>query len=155
MHINAAASVVAEITASAATRDVKPEDWAPLIAEVPLFSGLSSRHVRKIAAIARIRRVPRLTDIVREGSVGTAFFVLLDGQAEVVRKDRPVLLGPGSFFGELALLDDGPRTATVRALDESLLLEIPRSKFSGILKDEPTVARTLLRELARRLRGDD
>jgi CRP-like cAMP-binding protein len=101
-----------------------------------------------------MRRVAEHSTVVRQGDSGGAFFVVIDGGV-LVQGDRasPVRLGPGAFFGELALLDDGPRTASVRAEQATLLLEIPRSKFLTLVRDEPTIAVGMLRELARRLRA--
>jgi CRP-like cAMP-binding protein len=152
MHTNPV--VLSSLTISDAARSdgASARDWAPLIATVPLFSELSARHVRKLAGLATRRRVHAHTRIVRQGEAGNAFFVILEGAAEV-RIDPPVPLTQGQYFGELALLDGGPRTATVVASEETLLLEIPRTRFAKLVRDEPTIAAALLKELAGRLRG--
>lgn len=126
-------------------------DWVPLLQGVPLVAQLSKRHLRKIAALTEIQLVGAQTRIVTKGDPGDAFYVILDGSVLV---DPPgIHLGPGHTFGELALLDDGPRTATVIAERETSLLRLPQSKFIKLVKEEPTIAIALLRQLASRLRS--
>ena len=91
--------------------------------------------------------------VVREGARGDAFYVIIDGAAVVQASQKRIRLGPGEYFGELALLDDGPRTATVVTETESLLLEIPRTRFLKLVRDESSISIALLKELAVRLRG--
>jgi CRP-like cAMP-binding protein len=131
-------------------------DWAGVLGEVPIFANLSGRQVRGLAKIAKIKRVAPFTQIVREGETADAFFLILDGNA-VVRPPgkRLVKLGTGDFFGELALLDDSPRSATVEAQDEVLLARISRKDFSRLLDKEPKVSLVLLRTLAARLRSSE
>jgi CRP-like cAMP-binding protein len=129
-------------------------DWLDALAEVPLFEGLSKRHLRRIAKLARIRRFAPGSAIVRTGDAGTSFFVLLDGHARVVPPaGRPRRLGAGDSFGEMALLDGGPRSADVVADGEVLTLTIGRSSFSTLLRKEPALTQALLRTLAARLRA--
>jgi CRP-like cAMP-binding protein len=131
-----------------------PGDWVPVLAEVPLFQGVSRRHLKRVASLARLRRYGPGTSIVRAGDSGTAFFVLIDGAARVVPpKGRARRLGAGDFFGEMALLDDSPRSADVVADGEVLVMTISRSPFGKLLKSEPALAHELLRTLAARLRA--
>jgi CRP/FNR family cyclic AMP-dependent transcriptional regulator len=128
--------------------------WADVLEDVPLFAGLSKRHLRKVAGLGYERRVPAHTAVVRAGGRGDAFFVILDGSASVRRPGkRTVVLRPGDFFGELALLDGSPRTATVEADTDMLLMWIARSEFGKLLKSEPLVAVQMLQTLAQRLRA--
>lgn len=130
------------------------EEWIPALAEVPLFRGLSRRHLKRVASLARLRRYGPGTSIVRAGDAGTAFFVLIDGTARVVPpKGRARRLGAGGFFGEMALLDDAPRSADVVAEGEVLVMTISRSAFGKLLKSESALAPELLRTLAARLRA--
>ena len=137
------------------TGTVSAKDWDNVLAEVPLFAGLSSRHLRAIAKLAKIQRVAPYSEIVRAGDTANTFYLILDGSA-VVRPPgkRAVNLGIGDFFGELALLADAPRSATVAAKDEEVLLaRIGRKQFLKLVEDEPKVALTMLRTLADRLRA--
>ena len=129
-------------------------DWLGTLAEVPLFDGLSKRHLRRIAKLARIRRVAPGSAMVRAGESGRSFYVLLDGSAKVVRAGaRSRRLGAGDYFGEMALLDGAPRSADVVAEGEVLALTIDRPSFAKLLRAEPALAQALLRTLAARLRA--
>jgi CRP/FNR family cyclic AMP-dependent transcriptional regulator len=121
-----------------------------VLAAVPLFEGLSKRHLRAIARCSRRVRYPALTRIVRKGDRGDAFYAILEGRARVTEVE--VVLGPGDVFGELALLDGKPRSLTVEAETDVLALRIGRSEFLRVLKDEPSVSLKLLQELAGRTR---
>jgi CRP-like cAMP-binding protein len=105
--------------------------------------------------LGRIRRFHEGTTIVRAGEPADTFFVLLDGGISVRRRGLPELtLGIGSFFGELALLDGGVRSATVVAEGPDVVcLTIARSRFLKLLQAEPAIAVALLQELATRLRA--
>jgi CRP-like cAMP-binding protein len=130
------------------------EDWLGTLGEVALFQGLSKRHLRRIAKLARLRRFAPGSPIVRSGDPGRAFFVLLDGSAKVLRPGgRTRRLGVGDYFGEMALLDDAPRSADVVAEADALMLTIERKDFARILRMEPALAQALLRTLAARLRA--
>ena len=131
--------------------------WAEVLEKVPLFAGVSARHVRKIAALGSAVSFNAKTRIVSAGDPGDAFYVLLLGRAEVQRgRGRPKIeIGPGAYFGEMALLDGAPRSATVVAKSETICLLLSRKKFEKVLKDEPAVAYALLRTLAARLRELD
>ena len=129
------------------------KQWADVLADVPLFSGLSKRHLGKVAALGMERRIAPGTAIVRAGAPGDAFFVILDGTATVrVPGKRTRRLHAGEFFGELALLDNQPRTATVEADGEMLVMWVSRRAFQKLLKQEPKVAVEMLHTLAQRLR---
>lgn len=129
-------------------------DWLDTLAEVPLFEGLSKRHLRRIAKLARIRRFAPGSVMVRAGDTGRSFYVLLDGSAKVKRTGRRSLrIGVGGFFGEMALIDDSPRSADVVAEGDVLALTIDRPGFAKLLRGEPALAQALLRTLAARLRA--
>src|SRR5262249_57602854 len=88
------------------------KEWIGVLATVPLFAGLSQRHLRRIAALARVRRFESGTVIVRAGRPGDAFYVILDGKARVASGRRRVtMLGAGDFFGEMALPHRSPPSA--------------------------------------------
>jgi CRP/FNR family cyclic AMP-dependent transcriptional regulator len=126
---------------------------AEVLAKVPLFAGVPARHVRRIAALGSAANFDAKTRIVSAGDPGDAFYVLLVGRAEVQRgRGRAnVEIGPGAYFGEMALLDGAPRSATVVAKSETTCLMLARKQFEKVLKDEPAVAYALLRTLAARL----
>jgi CRP-like cAMP-binding protein len=129
-------------------------EWVTVLAEVPLFENLPRRHLKRVASLARMRRYGPGTSVVRAGDAGTAFFVLIDGTARVIPpKGRARRLRAGDFFGEMALLDDSPRSADVVADGEVLVMTISRSAFGKLLKSEPALAHELLRTLAARLRA--
>lgn len=128
--------------------------WADVLQDVPLFAGVSKRHIRKIASLTREARFRPATVIVREGRPGRDFYVILDGNASVVRPHGlpGIRLGPGSYFGELALIDGGARTASVVADTDVHCLRLSRASFMRMLRGEPEVAVALLRHLASRIR---
>jgi CRP-like cAMP-binding protein len=135
-------------------RDRMGADWAPTLAEVPLFQGLSRRHLKRIAGLARTRRFAAGAPIVRAGEQGSTFYVLLDGSARVVpASGRVTRLRAGDSFGEMALLDDEPRSADVLAEVDLLTMTISRNAFAKLLRSEPAIAHALLRTLAARLRA--
>src|SRR5262245_4509542 len=126
------------------------------LVEIPLFAGLGRRHLNKVAALARIRRLQKGATIVAAGEPGDALYVVLDGEVSVERRGLPAITrGAGSFFGEMALLDGGPRSATVVARGSVVCLTISRSGFQKLLRREPAMSAALLRELASRLRATE
>jgi CRP-like cAMP-binding protein len=128
--------------------------WTNVIAEVPLFAGLNRRHIRKVADTGRIVRFHHGTAIIKAGEPGDAFYVIIDGEVSIRRRGLSALsLGPQGFFGEMALLDGGARSATVTAKGPVVCLAITRTRFLKLLRDEPTIAIALLQEVAQRLRA--
>jgi CRP/FNR family transcriptional regulator, cyclic AMP receptor protein len=125
-----------------------------LLETMPLFAGLSSRHLRRIAGLAEQVRFGAGRTVAQNGSRGTAFYVIIEGEVKVTAgySNRAFArLGPGDFFGELALLDGGPRTASVVAETPLVTIRIARSEFRTLLKSEPDVALKILEELSCRL----
>jgi len=132
-------------------RELKAREAA--LAQAPLFSGLTKRQLRSLAAMTGVDRFTPGTTIVREGSRDRSFYVILEGRVSVKIGSRTVArLEAGQFFGEIALLDGDPRTATVIADAESTCLNLAGKDFVELLTGEPALAVTLLREVARRLR---
>lgn len=138
------------------TRHDDPSDaggWTNVLAEVPIFADLGRRHLKRVASAGRIVRFSDGAPIIRAGTPGDALFVVVDGNASVQRRGLPsVALGIGSFFGEMALFDDSPRSASVVADGPLVCLVITRARFHKLLRSEPAIAIGLLQELARRLR---
>jgi CRP-like cAMP-binding protein len=136
--------------------DAMGRGWADVLGEIPLFAGLSKRHLNKIAALAKTRRYARFTPIVRAGDRADNFYVILDGEALVKPPGkRSVRLKAGDSFGEMALLDGAPRTATVEAQTEVLAMLLGRSAFLKVVAAEPKIALVLMRTLAERLRASE
>jgi CRP-like cAMP-binding protein len=120
---------------------------------VPLLEGCSRKQLKSIARIAEVREVPAGTELTRSGEPGDEFFLLVDGKARVdVTPRRRVHLKPGDFFGEISLLDGGPRSATVVTETPARLLVITRRDFARLLADAPDLARAVMAVLCRRLR---
>ena len=127
-----------------------------LLSTVPLFEALNDRELEFLS-----RRVRRLHAepgdiLVLEGQRGREFFVILSGQAAVMHDDDTVAtLRTGDWFGELALLANAPRNATVAALTPMELFVLDDSEFSALLRELPQLARKLLAGMARRVRQAD
>jgi CRP/FNR family cyclic AMP-dependent transcriptional regulator len=123
---------------------------------VPLFSACSKRDLQIVARHTEVVGVPAGTAVVEEGGKGDAFFFILAGEATVRRRGRKVAtLGPGHFFGELALLDPAPRDATVVALSPLTVGVLGARVFRAIVRDVPNMSEKLLRGMAQRLREAD
>ncbi|MGH9012800.1 MAG: cyclic nucleotide-binding domain-containing protein [Acidimicrobiia bacterium] len=126
------------------------------LARVPLFSACSKKDLQLVAKRAEDVKVDAGKLLVSEGDTGTEFFVIVDGNATVSKHGRKVAeLGPGGFFGELALLERAPRNATVKAETPMELVVLGQREFAGIIDDVPEFAHKLLAGLARRLRQAD
>jgi CRP/FNR family cyclic AMP-dependent transcriptional regulator len=126
------------------------------LAQVPLFSACSKKDLQLVAKRAEDVKVDAGKQLVGEGATGTEFFVVIDGTASVSKRGQKVAeLGPGGFFGELALLDKAPRNATVSAETPMELVVLGQREFAGLIDDVPEFAHKLLAGLARRLRQAD
>jgi CRP/FNR family cyclic AMP-dependent transcriptional regulator len=126
------------------------------LAHVRLFSALNKKELTLVGRASDEVRVPSGKVLVEEGAAGHEFFLILDGQAVVRRGGRRVaMLGPGQYFGEMALLDRGPRTATVVADTDMNLLVLGQREFSGLLDQVPALSYKLLTAMAARLREAD
>ena len=124
-----------------------------LLSEIPLFSPCSQRDLRRIASLVDQIDVPEGKVLTRQGDRGHECFVIAEGHAKATMRGRgSAKLGPGSFFGEMSLLDRGPRSATVTAESDMRLLVLGSREFSSLVVDVPTVARRIMRGLAERLR---
>ena len=127
---------------------------AELLGRCRLFAGLTQEQLAAIGEVAAEVSYPRGRTIVRQGEIGTGFFVVVGGRARVVRDGTDVAsLGPGEFFGELSVLDGGPRIAQVVADDDTTCLAVASWELERILLEQPALSLAILRELARRLRS--
>jgi CRP/FNR family transcriptional regulator, cyclic AMP receptor protein len=121
---------------------------------IPLFAACSPDELKQVAAKASAISYPAGTVLAREGEVGCEFMVIVEGTAEVRRAGTDALaLGPGDFFGEIALLDGGPRTASVVATSDVSAEVIEERDFRVLLYDVPSLSRKLLVGVAKRLRA--
>src|SRR5436190_2184104 len=115
------------------------------LAGVPLFSGLSRRHLKHVASLAQEEEFDEGETLAEEGEAGDAFYVLMQGEARVERGGRKIAgLLPGDFFGEIALIDGGPRTATVVAETPIQTMTIHRRRFQKMLEEDPSIVVQML-----------
>lgn len=128
------------------------DEKVDLIKRAPLFWNCSKRELRQIAQIADEIDLRQGKEMTRQGERGREFFVLLEGEADVTKDGRSVnQLGAGDFFGEIALVSDSPRTATVTASSPVRALVITDRSFKRLLKDQPEIQSKVLAALAARL----
>jgi CRP-like cAMP-binding protein len=133
----------------------RSDPFVETLATVPLFSACSKKDLQLVARGAERIAVDAGKVVVVEGSAGSEFFVIISGAARVERSGRKVAsLGPGSFFGDLALLDRAPRNASVIAESPMELAKVGQKAFDDLL-DVPGFSKKLLAGLARRLRQED
>jgi CRP/FNR family cyclic AMP-dependent transcriptional regulator len=131
------------------------DPFVETLATVPLFSACSKKELQMVAKSADHLTVAPGKAVVSEGAAGAEFFVILDGRARVERHGREVAtLGPGAFFGDLALLDRAPRNASVIADSDLELAKLGQRAFDELL-ELPGFSKKLLAGLARRLREQD
>lgn len=124
-----------------------------LLAAVPVFASLDRKHLQTLASAAAERNYNPGDVIVAEGVKGLGFYLIADGQVTVEKAGKTVAtLGTGQYFGEMALLDEQPRTANVRAAARTRCLVLSPWEFWGSVGKDPDAMRTLLRETVRRLR---
>jgi CRP/FNR family transcriptional regulator, cyclic AMP receptor protein len=123
-----------------------------LLSDVPLFKACSQPELAKVADIATQLDEPQGKVLIREGEPGRDFFVLVEGTAEVRRGNRRVAtLGPGDFAGEIALLTNAPRTATVKTTSPVSVLRVTTKGFTALLDASPTIERKIRKALADRV----
>ncbi|HLH28344.1 MAG TPA: cyclic nucleotide-binding domain-containing protein [Acidimicrobiales bacterium] len=121
-----------------------------------LFSACTGSELRRIRSSLDEVQVPKGKVLVEEGRIGVEFFLIVDGRASVVRNGRKVAtLGPGDYFGELALLDRRPRSASVISETDMDVLVLHQRQFNGLLESVPNISRKLLAAMANRLREAD
>lgn len=126
------------------------------LAKVPLFANLDKKHLKAISGLVTQIEVKEGKDLTREGEHGNEFIIILEGEAEVRVGDKVVATrGPGDYFGEIALIANQPRTATVTAMTPMKLEVIGRREFQTMLHDNPGIATELLGIAADRLAEND
>lgn len=120
---------------------------------VPLLEECTSRQLREVARITEVQEFPAGAVLTRAGEPGEEFFLIVDGSARVdVPGGKSARLAPGDFFGEMSLLDGGPRSATVTAETAIRVLMIKRRHFATLLREAPALTLKLCATLARRVR---
>jgi len=126
------------------------------LGKIPLFADLDKKHLAEISSLVTQIEVKQGKDLTREGEHGNEFIIILEGEAEVKVGGAVVATrGPGDYFGEIALISNRPRTATVTATTPMKLEVIGRREFQTMLHDNPTIATELLGIAADRLAEND
>ena len=134
------------------------KDNVSFLARVPMFQALKAGQIKRLAGRFVRRRYAAGTDIVTQGKGGAGLFVVVSGRAEVIRVrtdgTKAVLnvFGPTDFFGELALLDDAPRTASVVCTEDTECLVLSQWEFLGALREDSEMGIVILQELVKRFR---
>lgn len=132
------------------------DDKAELLRSVPLFGGLTDHELERISSLADVVDLPGDRVIMTQGQLGWEMFVLVTGSARVERDGQSLgERGPGEVLGEIALLDGGPRTATVTLSQPSRLLVLARPDFQTLMDEFPEIRLRVLETVARRLRALD
>ncbi len=131
------------------------DDKGKLIAGVPLFAGLSKKELAQVASIADELDFSAGKVLIREGAAGREFFILLEGSAEVTRAGKALATRrAGDFFGEIALMSDRPRVATVTTLEPSRALVVTDRDFRTLVNRSPQIALKVLQAVGERLPAD-
>ena len=133
-------------------------DDQELLRTVPIFAELTDGDIASLGRLASRRRFPKDTVVFFENEEGDSFFMILDGRIKVTilgddgREVILSMLGPGDFFGEMALLDNEPRSATAIAVEETELLSLHRTDFQTVLTENRSITSALIKVLTARLR---
>ncbi|HUV09838.1 MAG TPA: cyclic nucleotide-binding domain-containing protein [Acidimicrobiia bacterium] len=126
------------------------------LAQVPLFAGLSKKELVAVSSLATRLDLTAGKELTKQGETGNEFVIILDGEVNVVIDGNVVATrGPGDYFGEIALLSERPRTATVVAKTAVAIEVIGRREFRGLVDDQPAIEAQLRAVMAERLDADD
>jgi len=139
------------MTAVSYSSDPTDRDWAEVLARFPLFSKVGKRKLRKVARDAHFAEISPGEEVIARGAPADSFYVILGGEAAVRDRPRAPRLRTGDYFGEMALIEGGHRTASVVATEELHLMRLPHQSFMEIVK-ERGVAMRILETLGTRLR---
>lgn len=127
---------------------------ADALARCPFFEGLSRGELLELAKVTEDMEVEEGKVLTREGQSGSEFFVIVDGEVSVTKDGQEIrTLGPGDFFGEIALLEDTPRTATVVAKTPLRFFVLTRQSFRSMLAHQPELEQKVLAALEERVRA--
>jgi CRP-like cAMP-binding protein len=126
------------------------------LATVPLFAACSKKDLQRIARASDEVEIPAGRTLMKQGDIGRECFILVEGKVKIERNGRKIASkGPGAYFGELSLLDKGPRTATVIAETPITVLVLGPREFSAVLDEVPQLSHKLLTALAQQVRSLD
>ena len=120
------------------------------MAKVPLFASLDATRIASIARLLKPQIVPAKSVIVRRGDSADAMFFIMEGLVEVELESASIRLKPGQYFGEIALLSGGTRTATVSAVSESRLLMLEAAEFTKLIDEHPAIREAMEAVIAKR-----
>jgi len=136
--------------------DTGPNAIAAVLGRAPIFSELSERHLKSLAREVLVRTLGPSEVVVKRGEGGLGFYLILSGEVEVRKGNRRLArLGPGQFFGEMALFDSQPRSADVVTTRPTAVGVLSRWEFDAFAESHQGVHKAMLVELARRLRETD
>jgi CRP/FNR family transcriptional regulator, cyclic AMP receptor protein len=134
----------------------KQDSKLEMLRSVPIFSGCSDKELREIAKMTKEVQFPEGKQICKQGQTGLGLHVITAGETKVMVNGRTRRrLGPGAFFGEMALLDNGPRSATVIAESPVSTLSLSAWDFKEGIRNHPAIALKVLEEVSKRLREAD
>lgn len=129
------------------------QDKAAALAGVPLFSGISAELMERLAAVTGEQEFATGQFIVRQGQVGTGLYVILSGSVKVLRgSDELVRLGKGEFFGELSVIDQKPRNASIEAAEPTEVLALASWDLLALLETDPQLSLNMIKGLVARVR---
>lgn len=124
-----------------------------LLSKAPMFADLKKNQIRGLARITETARFPANHEMITEGHTGDFCGIMVEGTAEVLKGGASIArIGAGDMFGELAIFDPGPRSATVRTLSEVVAIRIQQGPFDEVVTADPRIALRVMQALARRLR---
>jgi CRP/FNR family cyclic AMP-dependent transcriptional regulator len=129
-----------------------PGDWADVLATFPLFTGVSKRSLRKLARNATLAEFAPGETIIFAGDRGNFLYVILDGKAKTIARHARRALRVGEFFGEVALIDGRPRSATVVAMSHVHMMKLPSRAVLKLARQHPAITLTMLENLTTQLR---
>jgi CRP-like cAMP-binding protein len=130
----------------------RPSDWADVLSDFPLFSGIGKRQLRKLVRHAKVAEFVPGDTVIQKGTPGDSLYVILGGSARALGKPASRTLRTGDYFGELSLLDGTPRSATVLATGELHVMRLPRQAFIELAEENPGIALKMLNTLGTQIR---
>jgi CRP/FNR family transcriptional regulator, cyclic AMP receptor protein len=134
----------------------KPDPQLEMLSHVDLFQGLTAKELKTVLGQAKAISFRPEEVVAEEGSRGGRLYLILRGEAKVDVGGRfRASLGPGDYFGEISLIDGGPRSATVAAVTDLQTLSIASFNFRSLMKEQPLLALKLLEQLCRRIRSSE